>query len=159
MADDPAGAESNRLVTTDRQAGAEKRQSLRASADAAAAPGEWRLWIDPTGSATVARTAGVGATSPFTLASAKVRNPPDCAVPRSRRQGLFRGNPPHSLTIRVTAGKRRIRSFACHGSNESSRPSPDIRGSPAYGLYWGIYYGLYGMADVTTLTGTEVTGK
>jgi hypothetical protein len=22
--------------------------------------GEWRLWIDPTGSATVARTAGVG---------------------------------------------------------------------------------------------------
>jgi hypothetical protein len=30
---------------------------------------------------------------------------------------------------------------------------------PAYGLYLGIYYGLYGIADVTTLTGTEVTGK
>jgi hypothetical protein len=32
-------------------------------------------------------------------------------------------------------------------------------GAPSDGLYLGIYYGLYGIADVTTLTGTEVTGK
>jgi hypothetical protein len=43
-------------------------------------------------------------------------------------------------------------------ANGSNRPSPNIRGPPAYGLYLGIYYNLYGIADETTLTGTEVTG-
>jgi hypothetical protein len=32
-----------------------------------------------------------GATLPLTLASANVGFPPDLALPRSRRQGLFRG--------------------------------------------------------------------
>jgi hypothetical protein len=66
------------------------------------------------------------------------------------------------------------RSFVATAANGEVAPIPVVQldgsrrqgstlsghsGAPAYGLYLGFYYGLYGIADVTTLTGTEVTGK
>ena len=48
----------------------------------------------------------------------KARNPPNLAVALSRWQGLFGGNPPHSLIVRIAAGLRRTAAICRAANNE-----------------------------------------